>query len=127
MYYLLIDNYPDLQSLFSSFTIFVALTTLIMIPILILVGYIHMHRSSAYRSQIEINVESSPYIYKLPPGLQQEVMAPMLYEILGTLKKINAGDALTPKEIENMQNLDEKLGFLIGGGILRRPENFGGV
>ena len=126
-YYLAVDNYPALQSVFSSFTVYVALVTLAGFPIMILVGYLHMRRTSAFRSEVEISIESNPYMYKLPPGVHQEVLAPLLYEVLGALKKADAGESLTPDEVKAMKNLDEKLGFLVGGGILKRPENFGGL
>lgn len=126
-YYLAIDNYPALQSAFSSFTIYVAIVTLAGFPAMVLAGYLHMRRTSAFRSQVEISVESDPYMYRLPPGVHQEVMAPLLYEVLGALKKADAGERLTPDEVRAMKDLDEKLGFLSGGGILRRPESFGGL
>ncbi len=126
-YYLAVNNYPALQSVFSSFTLYIALVTLAGFPIMILVGYLHMRRTSAFRSEIEISVESNPYMYKLPPGVQREVLAPLLYEVLGALKKADAGESLTPDDVKAMRNLDEKLGFLAGGGILKRPESFGGL
>ena len=126
-YYLAVDNYPALQSVFSSFTMYGALVTLAGFPILVLAGYLHMRRTSAFRSEIEISVESNPYMYKLPPGVHQEVLAPLFYEVLGALKKADAGESLTPDEVRAMRSLDEKLEFLAGGGILKRPENFGGL
>lgn len=126
-YYLAVDNYPALQSIFSSFTVYVALVALAGFPIMILVGYLHMRRTSAFRSEIEVSIESNPYMYKLPPGVHREVLAPLLYEVLGALKKADAGERLTPDEVKAMRDLDEKLGFLAGGGILKRPENFGGL
>lgn len=126
-YYLAVDNYPALQSVFSSFTLYVALVTLTGFPIMILAGYLHMRRTSAFRSEVEINVESNPYMYKLPPGVHREVLAPLFYEVLGALKKADAGEILTPDEVKAMKNLDEKLEFLADGGILKRPENFGGL
>ena len=126
-YYLAVDNYPALQSVFSSFTIYVAIITLAGFPILVLAGYLHMRRTSAFRSEVEISVESNPYMYKLPPGVHQEVLAPLFYEVLGALKKADAGERLTPDEVKAMRSLDEKLEFLSDGGILKRPQNFGGL
>ena len=126
-YYLAVDNYPALQSVFSSFTLYVALVTLAGFPIMILAGYLHMRRTGAYRSEVEIDAESNPYMYKLPPGVHREVLAPLLYEVLGALKRADAGERLTPDEVKAMKDLDEKLGFLAGGGILKRPESFGGL
>ena len=126
-FYLAIDNYPVLDALFPSFTSYVAIVSLVGFPLLILSGYIHMRRSSAYRSEVEISTEAHPYMYRLPPGIHQEVLAPFFYEMLGALKKADAGEGMTPEEIEGMKNLDKKLGFLVDGGVLKRPESFGGL
>ena len=126
-FYLAVDNYPELTILFPSFTSYVAIVTLTGLPLLILLGYVHIRRSSAYRSEVEISTETHPYVYRLPPGVHQEVMAPFFYEMLGALKKADAGEDLSTGEIQKIKDLDKKLDFLVGGGTLKRPDSFGGL
>lgn len=126
-YYLAIDNYPALDAIFPSFAEYVALSTGVGLPLLILLGFVHMRRSNAYRSESEIVVESDPYMYKLPPGLHQNVYAPFLYEMLTILKKSSNEETISDEELAKIKDLDKRLEFLIKGGIMKRPENFGGL
>ena len=126
-FYLAVDNYPTLLSIFPNFSMYILITVAVGFPLLTLLGYIHMYRSSAFRSEVEIGAESQPYMYKLPPGIHQEVLAPFFYEMLGILKKADAGQELSQEEIKSLKDIDEKLKLLMGGGILKRPSDFGGV
>lgn len=126
-YYLAIDNYPVLESVFPSFTYYVAITTVVGFPLLIMLGYVHMRRSSAFRSDVEVTIESNPYMYRLPPGLHREVYAPFFYDVLTILKKSDAGEEISDKDLDKIRNLDKKLDFLIGGGTLTKPKNFEGL
>lgn len=126
-YYLAIDNYPVLDAVFPSFAVYVALFTGVGFPVLILLGFVHMRRSHAYRSESEIAAESDPYMYKLPPGLHQEIYAPFLYDVLTVLKKSYDGDKISEEETAKIKSLDKRLEFLIGGGTLKKPESFGGL
>ena len=126
-YYLAIDNYPTLESVFPTFSMYIIIMVMIGVPIVILLGYMHLRRSSAYRSDVEVSTESNPYMYKLPPGIHHEALAPFFYEMLGLLKKADAGEKLDAEEIQNIKNLDKKLQFLASGGVLKRPDTFGGL
>ena len=126
-FYLAVDNYPELGQIFPTFTSYVVIVSVVGFPLMILFGYMHMRRSSAYRSEVEVSIEANPYMYKLPPGIHREVLAPFFYETLGVLKKADAGEELSPEEIQSIKNLDKKLDFLAGGGILKKPSDFEGL
>ena len=126
-FYLAVGNYPELEYVFPSFVSYVLIVCTTGIPLLILLGYVHMRRSDAFRSEVEVLTESDPYFYKLPPGIHREITAPFFYETLTILKKIDAGEKLNVGEVEKMRDLDENLDLLIGGGILKRPKSFGGL
>jgi len=126
-YYLVIDNYPALIAIFPSFTYYIVICTVVGFPLLILAGYIHMRRSSAYRSEVEIWVESNPYVYRLPPGIHQEAYAPFLYETLTILKKSNNNEVISKEDLAKIEELDKKFEFLLNGGTLKKPEHFSGL
>ena len=126
-FYLLIENNQILGSIFPSFSLYVLVVSIIGIPLLLLLGYIHIQRSSAYRSSVEIKVESHPYFYKLPPGVHQEILAPFFYEMLCILEKINTGEKLTKNETVKIEKLDQNLKKLIDGGTLEKPKTFGNL
>ena len=61
-YFLAIDNYPVLKTVFPSFEIYILIITIIGTPLLILVGYIHFKKTKAFRSEMDVLVESNPFL-----------------------------------------------------------------
>lgn len=117
-YYLAIENMPTLKSVFPAFYIYVLMVVGIGVPLLVLVGYIHYKKSSAYAAEADINVESYPYWYKIPPGWNQEVVFPLYAMMAQLLVKISKNEKLTDKEIEEIKNIESKLDLLIRGGYV---------
>ena len=60
-YFLAIDNYPSLKLVFPSFEIYILIIVSIGIPILIVIGYAHFKRTQAFKSEIDVMIESNPY------------------------------------------------------------------
>lgn len=117
-YYLAIENIPTLKSIFPTFYVYVIIVVGIGVPLLVIIGYIHYKKSSAYSAEADINVESYPYFYKLPPGWNQEVVFPLYSTIMQLLVKISNNEKLTDKEINEIKNLEEKLDLLTRGGYV---------
>jgi len=64
-YFLAIENYPILISLFPTFTHYVLLAAVFGVPLLIFVGYLHWKKTGAYRSEADIWIESNPYMRRM--------------------------------------------------------------
>ena len=60
-YYLAIERVPALLTIFPNFLQYVLIISAIGVPLLIIVGYIHYKRTLAFKSEIDIVVESNPY------------------------------------------------------------------
>ncbi len=60
-YFLAIERYPFLTTIFPSFYQYIVIIVGIGIPILIIVGYIHYKRTLAFKSEADVMVESNPY------------------------------------------------------------------
>lgn len=60
-YYLAIERAPFLKDVFPTFTIYVITATVIGIPILTTVGYVHWKKSGARRAEVDVNYEANPY------------------------------------------------------------------
>ena len=60
-YFLAIERYPFLTTIFPSFFQYIVIIVSIGIPILIIVGYIHYKRTLAFKSEADVMVESNPY------------------------------------------------------------------
>ena len=81
-YYLALDNNDIFSLIFPSFSSYVIISSMVGIPLLIIIGFLHMRRSRGYSSETEIVNESIPYNYKLPPGIHKEILAPLLLQLL---------------------------------------------
>ena len=46
-YYLAIENYPLLKTLFPSFELYILSVVFVGLPLLVIIGYVHFKRSSA--------------------------------------------------------------------------------
>ena len=60
-YYLAIERVPALLTIFPNFLQYILIISAIGVPLLIIVGYIHYKRTLAFKSEIDIVVESNPY------------------------------------------------------------------
>ena len=106
-YYLAIDNVSFLQQVFPTFGHYVISVILIGIPALIGVGYIHTKRTSAYREEAKIQVETNPHAIKNLEN--KELMLLVVYKINELLiKKINK-IKFTEKEFQEMNTLKQKI------------------
>ena len=120
-YFLAIDNYPVLQSIFPTFGHYIIIVVSIGIPMLVLIGYFHYKRSQAYAAEADINIEANPYWYKIPPGWNKEVVFPLYLNMINLMLKMSKNEKLAPDEIEKMSDIQKSLSNLIDGGYVGKP------
>ena len=122
VWYLAIQNAPTIQSIFGHFLEFAVVATLIGVPLSVGIGWIHIKRSPAYTSELDIGVEANPYYYKLPPGFNREVFAPVYLELLVQMKRLlDTNKLLNSEEKSRIESLEQKLQVLIDGGYVGKP------
>jgi hypothetical protein len=116
VYYLAIQNIPALETVFPSLTLFSVVVISAVVPFGVFLGWLHMKRSPAWRSEVDVQVEANPYYYKMPPGYWKEAITPLYLQLLRLNLKILDGEKLTPEERKEIQDLAGKLEELIKGG-----------
>ncbi len=123
-YYLAVANSSTLNSVFPSFTGYAILFVIIILPTLSFAGFLHMKKSLAYSSEVDVAAEANPYNYKLPPGLWKECVTPLLLELL-IISKNNINDEKSNSgDLERLQALEKKFELLSNGGSLPKPDKF---
>ena len=60
-YYLAIERVPALLTIFPTFLQYVFVISIIGVPLLVIVGYIHYKRTVAFKSEVDVLMESNPY------------------------------------------------------------------
>ena len=102
-YFLAIENYPSLKSIFPSFEIYISIIISVGVPILISIGYAHFKRTQAFKSEIDVMIESNPYQRR--NTVNTEINLRINLQLIQLLTKLLNNEKLDPAEYENLKNL----------------------
>ena len=106
-YYLAIERVPALQVIFPSFFQYVAIVSLIGVPMLIGIGYVHFKKSKARKAEVDIAYETSPYQRRFI--VNTEIILHLNLRLTEMLMKLTHGEKLTENEIKKIQAYKEDI------------------
>ncbi len=104
-YYLAIENYPFLKTIFPSFEQYILIVVLVGIPLLVLVGYAHYKKTPSYRAEADVWVESNPYQARVLVNTQFSLALNM--KLTDILLKLSSKQEITEDEIQEIKKLQE--------------------
>ena len=110
-YFLAIDNYPTLKSIFPSFEQYALLMISVGIPVLILVGYAHFKKTVAYKSEMDIMIESNPYIAR--NTVNADLSLKLNLKLISLLLRMSNGEKIEKNEIDEIEKLHNKISKFI--------------
>ena len=102
-YFLAIDNYPSLKLIFPSFEIYILIIVSVGIPLLIAIGYAHFKRTQAFKSEIDVMIESNPYQRR--NTVNNEINLRVNLQLMKLLIKLANNEKLDTLESENLKKL----------------------
>ena len=102
-YFLAVDNYPLLKVIFPTFEQYTLITVSIGIPLLILVGYLHFKRSLAFKSELDIQTESNPYLSR--NTVNADLSLKLNLKLISLLLKMSTGEKIDKNEIDEIKKL----------------------
>jgi len=120
-YYLAIEEIPFLLDVFPTFSHYVGIMGSIGVPLLVCIGFIHFKRIPAYSSEVDINVEQNPYLFKLHPGYNTKVVFPMYRILTLMLLKISNNEKLSEDEMTEIKKILNDIEHLTSGGWIDKP------
>ena len=106
-YFLAIENYPSLQTVFPSFEIYILITASIGIPLLVLIGFVHFKRSHSFKSEADVLIESNPYQRR--NTVNSEIILRLNLQLMSTLLKVAKKEDLSEEEIEEITQLHDEI------------------
>ena len=106
-YYLAIERYPFLESIFPNFIQYVLIMVLVGIPLLILVGYSHWKRTPAYRSEADIWMESNPYQARML--VNSEILLKLNFKLTELIIKQSKNEKASDDELAEITKLQKEL------------------
>ena len=110
-YFLAIDNYPTLKSIFPSFEQYALLMISVGIPLLILVGYAHFKKTLAYKSEMDIYVESNPYLSR--NTVNADLSLKLNLKLISLLLKMSTNEKIEKNEIDEIEKLHNEISKFI--------------
>ena len=110
-YFLAIDNYPTLKAIFPSFEQYAVLMVCIGIPILILVGYAHFKKTVAYKSELDIMIESNPYLAR--NIVNTHLNLKLNLKLISLLLRMSNGEKIEKNEIDETEKLHDEISKFI--------------
>ena len=106
-YYLAIERYPFLESIFPNFIQYVVIIVSVGIPLLILVGYAHWKRTPAYRSEADITMESNPYVARML--VNSEILLQLNLKLTELIIKQSKNEKASDDELAEITKLQKEL------------------
>ena len=111
-YFLAIDNYPTLKSVFPSFEQYALIMISVGIPLLILVGYAHFKKTVAYKSEMDIMIESNPYIAR--NTVNADLSLKLNLKLISLLLRMSNGEKIEKNEMDEIEKLRRDITQLVG-------------
>ena len=106
-YFLAIERYPELTAIFPNFIQYVLIITIIGIPILVIVGYVHYKRTLAYRAEVDVGLESNPY--QLRNVVNNAINVELALRMFEMMLKLSKNQKLSENEIAEFTKIHKKL------------------
>ncbi len=106
-YYLAVEKVPFLVEIFPTFVHYVLIFVAIGVPILVSTGYAHFKRTSARKAEVDISVETNPYMIRTL--VNSEYILKLNLILSNTLLKIQNDQKLSDKEIKEISEIQSEL------------------
>ena len=106
-YFLAIDNYPNLKSVFPSFEQYVAMVVVIGVPLLIIIGYAHYKKTQGFKSEVDVLIETNPYQRR--NTVNNDIILRLNLQLMSTLLKVAKKEDLSEEEIEEITQLHDEI------------------
>ena len=120
-YFLAIERYPVLTGIFPSFLQYVVIVSAIGVPLLVVIGYIHYKRTVAFKSEIDVVMESNPYQRRNLVN-----MTLVLNSIIQTnqlLLKLSKNEKLSETEIGEISSKIDEISKFVGGRTFKNLDD----
>ena len=106
-YFLAVDNYPVLKAVFPTFEQYAVIMVSVGIPMLIVVGYFHFKKTLAYKSEMDIYVESNPYLSR--NTVNADLSLKLNLKLISLLLKMSTGEKIDKNEIDEIGKLQRDI------------------
>ena len=105
-YFLAVDNYPTLKIIFPSFEIYILVTITIGVPLLIFIGYSHYKKTKAFRSEMDVLIESNPFLRR--NTVNADINLRFNLRLIDLILKLSK-DTISKEELKDMEKIKSEI------------------
>ena len=106
-YYLAVEKVPVLVEIFPTFLHYVVIFIAIGIPVLVTTGYAHFKRTSARKAEVDISVETNPYMIRIL--VNSEYILKLNLTLSNLLLKLQTQEKLSDKDVAELSEVQNEL------------------
>ena len=106
-YYLAVEKVPVLVEIFPTFLHYVVIFVGIGFPLLVATGYAHFKRTSARKAEVDISVETNPYMIRTL--VNSEYILKLNLNLSNLLLKSQNNQKLSEIEIKELEDINNEL------------------
>jgi|TARA_B110000467_G_C18185715_1_gene403131 hypothetical protein len=106
-YYLAVEKVPALVEIFPTFLHYVVIFIGLGFPILVATGYAHYKRTSARKAEVDISVETNPYMIRML--VNSEYILKLNLSLSNVLLKLQTSEKLSETDIKEISDIQNEL------------------
>ena len=106
-YFLAIERFPPLQAIFPTFLHYILILVFTGVPILVIIGYAHYKRTTAFKAEADIYVEANPHFRRIL--INTELLLHSYSQITELLLKLSNNEKLSKEEMEKLSTLKKEI------------------
>jgi hypothetical protein len=106
-YYLAVEKVPALVEIFPTFLHYVVIFIGLGFPILVATGYAHYKRTSARKAEVDISVETNPYMIRML--VNSEYILKLNLSLSNVLLKLQNSEKLSETDIKEISDIQNEL------------------
>jgi len=99
------------------------LACLVVFPTGSILGWLHLKKTRAYSSQVEIDYEANIYNYKIVPGIHTEITWPIWAVLIPLFSRLGEKEGiLLPEERDMLEDISKKIKKIRAGELVGAPK-----
>lgn len=106
-YYLAIENIPTLKEIFPTFYQYLFISSIVGIPILVFVGYIHYKKTQAFRTESDIAFESNPFMLRTLTNT--EILVKLNLQLIDSFLKQSKHETISEDTLNELEKTKKEL------------------
>tara|TARA_Y100000310_G_C20680455_1_gene815605 strand:+ start:846 stop:1295 length:450 start_codon:yes stop_codon:yes gene_type:complete len=106
-YFLAVENYPILNTIFPTFVHYIVIMVLAGVPTLLLIGYAHFKRTEGFKAEADVSMESNPHMKRILDNSEKTLE--QHFQLTELLIKFGKSEKMSSDELAKVKQIQDEL------------------